>query len=118
LLALLIAGGAFSPAHAESVLRVAMTAGDIPLTIEQPDQGFEGYRFVGYNIYDSLTLWDLSKSDVVAEIRPGLATSWEVDPQDSKRWIVALRQGVKWHDGCDFTRQFRTANPTKTRDRV
>jgi ABC-type transport system substrate-binding protein len=79
-----------------------MTAGDVPITIGQPDQGFEGYRFVGYNLYDTLTLWDLSKADVVADIRPGLATSWEVDPQDAKRWIVELRQGVKWHDGCDF----------------
>jgi peptide/nickel transport system substrate-binding protein len=90
----LLAVGAFSSAHAETVLRVAMTAGDIPITIGQPDQGFEGYRFVGYNLYDTLTLWDLSKADVVADIRPGLATSWEVDPQDTKRWIVELRQGV------------------------
>lgn len=103
LFALPIMGGALPSAHAESVLRVAMTAGDIPITIGQPDQGFEGYRFVGYNIYDTLTLWDLSNADVVADLRPGLATSSEVDPEDSKRWIVELRQGVKWHDGCDFT---------------
>lgn len=101
----LVVGGAFSSIQAETVLRVAMTAGDVPITIGQPDQGFEGYRFVGYNIYDTLTLWDLSKSDVVADIRPGLATSWVVDPKDSKRWTVELRQGVKWHDGCDFTAQ-------------
>ena len=35
-----------------------MTAGDIPVTTGNPDQGFEGYRFVGYNLYDSLVLWD------------------------------------------------------------
>ena len=34
---------------------------------------------------------------------PGLATSWEIDPNDHKRWIFHLRQGVKWHDGCPFT---------------
>lgn len=90
------------PASAESVLRVAMTAGDIPVTIGQPDQGFEGYRFVGYNIYDSLVLWDLSQGETAADIKPGLATSWEIDPNDTKRWIVKLREGVKWHDGCDF----------------
>lgn len=98
----IMAGGTLAAAHAESVLRVAMTAGDVPITIGQPDQGFEGYRFVGYNIYDPLILWDLSRSDVVADLRPGLATSWAVDPKDSKRWIAELRQGVKWHDGCDF----------------
>ncbi|MEM1264532.1 MAG: ABC transporter substrate-binding protein [Pseudomonadota bacterium] len=92
-----------SSAGAESVLRVAMTAGDIPVTIGQPDQGFEGYRFVGYNLYDGLVLWDLSQGDTAADIKPGLATSWEIDATDSKRWIVDLRQGVKWHDGCDFT---------------
>jgi hypothetical protein len=28
-------------------LRIAMTAGDIPRTLGQPDQGFEGNRFTG-----------------------------------------------------------------------
>ena len=88
---------------AESVLRVAMTAGDIPVTIGQPDQGFEGYRFVGYSLYDPLVLWDLAKGDTAADIKPGLATAWKIDPEDNKRWIVDLRKGVKWHDGCDFT---------------
>ncbi len=84
-------------------LTVAMTAGDIPVTTGNPDQGFEGYRFVGYNLYDTLALWDLSRADKPSEIRPGLATSWEIDPNDHKRWIVHLREGVKWHDGCPFT---------------
>jgi peptide/nickel transport system substrate-binding protein len=84
------------------VLRVAMTAGDIPVTTGNPDQGFEGYRFVGYNIYDALLLWDLSKSDKPSDIKPGLATSYEIDPNNNKRWIVHLRKGVKFHDGCDF----------------
>jgi ABC-type transport system substrate-binding protein len=96
-------GLALQTVAAETVLRVAMTAGDVPLTIGQPDQGFEGYRFVGYNLYDTLILWDLSRADVVADLRPGLATSWEADPADPTRWILELRQGVKWHDGCDFT---------------
>lgn len=101
----LIGFAALPQAHAETVLRVAMTAGDIPVTIGQPDQGFEGYRFVGYSLYDALVLWDLSRSDVSADLRPGLATAWEVDPADTRRWIITLRQGVKWHDGCDFKAQ-------------
>src|ERR1700740_2370662 len=89
--------------YAGGTLTVAMTAGDIPVTTGNPDQGFEGYRFVGYNLYDVLLLWDLSKSDKPSEPKPGLATSYEIDPNNQKRWIVHLRQGVSWHDGCRFT---------------
>src|SRR5207245_5405820 len=92
------------PAQASGTLTVGMTAGDLPVTTGNPDQGFEGYRFVGYNLYDSLVLWDLSGAgDQAAEIRPGLATEWHIDEADSKRWIFTLRQGVKGHDGCPFT---------------
>src|SRR5258708_3902644 len=94
--------GLSGAAAAGSTLRVAMTAGDIPVTTGNPDQGFEGYRFVGYNLYDALLLWDLSKSDKAWDIRPGLATAYEVDPNDHKRWIVPLCQGVTYHDGCKF----------------
>ena len=90
-------------AWAGGTLVVGMTAGDIPVTTGNPDQGFEGYRFVGYTLYDALLLWDLSKSDRPSEIKPGLATSWEIDPNDHKRWIFHLREGVVWHDGCKFT---------------
>ena len=92
-------------AQAAGTLTVGMTAGDLPVTTGNPDQGFEGYRFVGYNLYDSLILWDLSAkgADKAADIKPGLATEWQVDEANPKRWIFKLRQGVKWHDGCDFT---------------
>jgi ABC-type transport system substrate-binding protein len=102
----LIAGGLVAPApsaRAAGVLKVAMTAGDLPVTTGNPDQGFEGFRFVGWNLYDALINWDLSKSDRASDIKPGLATEWHIDPANHKRWIFTLRQGVKWHDGCDFT---------------
>gem|GEM_PF-6977046 len=66
----LIGGAMLQQVSAETVLRVAMTAGDVPITIGQPDQGFEGYRFVGYNLYDSLILWDLSRADIVECVPP------------------------------------------------
>ena len=90
-------------AHAGGTVTVAMTAGEIPIVTGTPDQGFEGYRFVAFNLYDGLVNWDLSRSDRASDIKPGLATAWHVDPEDPKRWVFDLRQGVKWHDGCDFT---------------
>jgi peptide/nickel transport system substrate-binding protein len=89
-------------AHAESVVRVAMTAADIPDFTGAPDQGYEGYRFAGYTLYDTLALWDLSSPTKAADIMPGLATSWSVDPKDQTRWIFNLREGVTFHDGCPW----------------
>ena len=79
-----------------------MTAADIPQTTGQPDQGFEGFRFAGYTIYDALVNWDLSKADTIADIRPGLATEWSAVEGEPTKWIFKLRQGVKFHDGSDF----------------
>ncbi len=98
----LLLGAVQAPARAQGVLTVAMTAGDIPVTGGNPDQGFEGFRFVGLSLYDSLINWDLSSADKPAEIKPGLATEWKIDPADHTKWIFTLRQGVKFHDGCAF----------------
>jgi peptide/nickel transport system substrate-binding protein len=94
--------GAVAPAAGQGTLRIGMTAADVPLTTGQPDQGFEGYRFAGYTIYDALANWDLSSSTKASGLVPGLATSWTVDPADQKKWIIKLRQGVKFHDGSPF----------------
>lgn len=103
-------------ARAESVLRVGMTAADIPVNIGQPDQGFEGFRFMGYMLYDALVLWDLSKENEPAKLVPGLAESWEIDPKNDKRWIFKLRQGVTFHDGSPFTADDVVWNYEKVRN--
>src|SRR5580692_683091 len=90
------------PAFSQGTLRIGMTAADIPLTTGQPDQGFEGFRFAGYTIYDALVNWDLSRSDAAADIKPGLATEWKPVEGNPKKWVFKLRQGVKFHDGSDF----------------
>ena len=84
------------------VLRIGMTAADIPYTGGQPDQGFEGFRFIGFQLYDALVRWDLSQGDRLPELVPGLAESWEVSKDDPTKWIFHLRRGVKFHDGTDF----------------
>jgi len=107
-------------AQAQGTLRVAMTASDVPTTTGAPDNGFEGLRFLGYPVYEGLVLWDLTRADKLAEIRPGLAESWKQDQNDKSKWIFHLRHGVKFHDGSDFNaeaviwnldRYFKPASP-------
>jgi peptide/nickel transport system substrate-binding protein len=90
------------PASADTVLRIGMTAGDIPRTSGQPDQGFEGNRFTGLTMYDGLTMWDLSSADKPSVLIPGLATEWKVNDADKTKWTFKLRPGVKFHDGSPF----------------
>lgn len=101
----------------EKTLRIAMTAADIPRTLGQPDQGFEGNRFTGIPIYDSLTQWDLSKSDAPSVVIPGLATSWAVDAKDKTKWVFKLRPGVKFHDGSAFNADAVVWNVAKVLDK-
>jgi ABC-type transport system substrate-binding protein len=106
------------PAHAqEKLLRIAMTAADIPRTLGQPDQGFEGNRFTGIPMYDALTQWDLSKADAPSVLIPGLALSWAVDAKDKTKWVFKLRPGVKFHDGSDFNADAVVWNVRKVLDK-
>jgi peptide/nickel transport system substrate-binding protein len=90
------------PAQGEEILRIAMTASDIPTTTGLPNNGFEGMRFLGYPIFEGLVLWDLASADRLAGLRPGLAEKYEQAADDRKTWIFHLRHGVKFHDGTDF----------------
>ena len=48
------------------------------------------------HIFDTL-VW----ADENVQLQPGLAESWQ--PIDDTTWEFKLRQGVKFHDGSDFT---------------
>lgn len=106
-----------SVAQAQGTLRIGMTAADIPLTNGQPDQGFEGNRFTGIPLFDSLTMWDLSSADKPSVVIPGLATEWAVDANDKTRWVFRLRRGVKFHDGSEFNADAVVWNVRKILDR-
>jgi peptide/nickel transport system substrate-binding protein len=104
-LALAVAGSLLSLSSAwaqEKTLRIAMTASDIPTTTGMPNNGFEGMRFLGFPIFEGLISYDMTRSDQLATLRPGLAESWEQAADDKKTWIFHLRKGVKFHDGTDF----------------
>src|SRR6478609_2583263 len=100
-------------AMAETTLRIAMTASDIPTATGLPNNGFEGMRFMGYPIFEGLVLWDLTKTDQLAGLRPGLAEKWEQAEGDTKTWIFHLRKGVKFHDGSDFNADAVIWNPDR-----
>jgi ABC-type transport system substrate-binding protein len=102
----------------DKVLRIGMTAADIPRTLGQPDQGFEGNRFTGIPMYDALTHWDLSKADAASVLIPGLALSWAVDATDKTKWTFKLRQGVQFHDGSSFTADAVVWNVRKVLDKT
>jgi peptide/nickel transport system substrate-binding protein len=44
------------PARGDEVLRIGMTAADIPTTTGMPNNGFEGMRFLGYPAFEGPVL--------------------------------------------------------------
>jgi peptide/nickel transport system substrate-binding protein len=50
------------------------------------------------SVFERLVIID----DTTFEASPSLATSWESNA-DATEWTLKLREGVKWHDGSDFT---------------
>jgi ABC-type transport system substrate-binding protein len=91
------------PAQAQQkVLRIAMTASDVPTTTGTPNNGFEGLRFLGYPVFEPLAAWDHSDPSKLSDIKPGLAERWVQDASDPKKWTFTLRRGVSFHDGTPF----------------
>jgi peptide/nickel transport system substrate-binding protein len=83
----------------ERVLRYGISMTDIPQTTGQPDRGAGAYQFTGFTLYDPLVAWEMDVADRPGRLVPGLATSWESDPADRRRWVFRLRQNVRFHDG-------------------
>jgi peptide/nickel transport system substrate-binding protein len=94
-------GSTATAADEPGVLRIAMTAGNIPFPSTPPNQGYEGYRFVGNNIYDGLTRLDLDQDEQIPTPHPSLATSWTRE-DDDQVWTFELRKDVRFSDGEPF----------------
>src|SRR3712207_1758244 len=108
-LALMPSDWAIAPAAAqgaaqgtERVIRYGISMADIPQTTGQPDRGAGAYQFTGHTLYDPLVAWEMDVADRPGKLVPGLATSWEADPADRRRWTFKLRAGVRFHDGSAF----------------
>lgn len=84
-------------------LTIAMTAANLPPATAGgfEAEGWEGERFVGFQLYDSLTKMDLSSATEIPKVIPGLAVSWEV-AADQMTWTFKLRPDVKFQDGTDW----------------
>jgi len=89
-------------AATSQILRIGMTAADLPTAHGIPNNGGEGFRFLGYPAYDSIVNWDFTHTDKLADITPGLFTGWRPDETNALRWICTVRQGVTFHDGSAF----------------
>jgi len=57
-MAQLLGGAASFPSFGQT-LRIAMTASDIPTTTGIPNNGGEGFRFLGFPAFDGLIDWIL-----------------------------------------------------------
>jgi ABC-type transport system substrate-binding protein len=96
------------PRPSEWKLNPSTTQTDIVLaqTGPAPEEGLNPWVSTSYYdltvfgaVFSSLTRRE--NLDTLALI-PSLATSWDV-ADDDKTWTINLRQGVKWHDGVEFT---------------
>ncbi len=87
----------------DGTLIIGMTAAQLPGldagTFES--EGWEGERFVGFQLYNGLTGYDLSQGDTGPTVQPALAESW-TPSADATTWTFVLRPDVTFHDGTPW----------------
>ena len=88
-------GLAVMPASAETV-RWARNSDALTLDPHSQNQGVT--HTFAHHIYETLV-----DRDVEGTLIPRLATDWMVKDGAPNVWVFKLREGVKFHDGADFT---------------
>ncbi|MDP6814811.1 MAG: ABC transporter substrate-binding protein, partial [Alphaproteobacteria bacterium] len=94
LAALLVAGFALPLAVQAKELKVGLKAE--PSSIDPHYHNLGPNNALAREVFDRLIM-----PDETQQLLPGLATSWKA--VDDLTWEFKLRQGVKFHDGSDFT---------------
>ncbi len=90
------AGAASGTAAQEKVLRIGITSP--PSGVFMPLAASDDYNNeISARIYEPLVSMDEN-----GEFQPHLASGWEIS-EDSRTVTFHLQEGVKWHDGEDFT---------------
>ncbi len=72
-------------------------AGD-SLTLDPHAQNEGPTHTLAHQIYEPLIIRDMN-----GQFQAALATDWAPSADDPNVWVFNLRQGVKYHDGADFT---------------
>lgn len=72
-------------------------AGDA-LTLDPHAQNEGPTHTIRHQMYEPLII-----RDVTGAFEPALATDWAPKEDDPTVWVFNLREGVKFHDGADFT---------------
>lgn len=68
------------------------------LTLDPHSQNEGPTSTLLHHVYETLVLRATDGS-----LTPRLATEWNIHPEDPSIWVFKLREGVKFHDGSDFT---------------
>lgn len=94
--ALLLATSALTGAAQAETLRWAKAADATTLDPHAQNLG-PNHNFL-HHIYETLV-----NRNTAGELTLRLATEWSIKDGEPNVWVFKLRQGVKFHDGADFT---------------
>ena len=92
----MMTGAVLSQGDMSENIGVYAFPGDMPSM--DPPFMLSGDTSIGFNVYETLTLWD----PITETVAPVLAESWESN-EDGTAWIFHLREGVTFHDGSPLT---------------